>query len=205
MLCIPVATVVLCSSISSCSSGTNGNGTSNTSSSAASTAPLLQLQDLPAGFVLAATSTATPSPPNVSPASCKAVVDPAGGLLDHATDRGEARFADGSDGPFVDEQVGRFPTSGAAVDAVKRFRDSAAACPSWTQNGARFTTSLMSFPALTSQTAATRADGPGLDAYLVVAEQGLWVVTVTVAASTTPPLADTESIARAAVRHLPAA
>jgi hypothetical protein len=62
----------------------------------------------------------------------------------------------------------------------------------------------MSFPPLTSQIVATRASGSGLDAYLVVAAQGPWVATVTVAAATTPSLADTESIARAAMRRLPA-
>lgn len=153
---------------------------------------------------MAAASTATPAPPKVSPARCEAEVDPAGGLLDHATDRGEARFADGSAGPFVDEQVGHFANSGAAVGVVGRFRTSVAACPSWTQNGGRFTIALMSFPALASQTAATSASGPGLRAYLVVAAQGSWVVTLTMAASTSPSLADTESIARAAIRHLPA-
>ena len=90
----------------------------------------------------------------------------------------------------MDEQLGVFTTSADAGQTVQRFRTAASACPSWTQDGVAFSTREMSFPQLTTETVATQATGPGVSAVLV-------------AGTSTPPITDVETIARAALGRLP--
>jgi hypothetical protein len=189
--------------LSACDSGSTPVEPESSRATAASV--LLAVEDLPDGYVL--------SPPQAEPeVSAATRTDPAGceALLNRFRDGGGGvRFEAGASGPFLAEELAGEP------DAVGVLRELAGRCATFTDTDAggektSVTVADGGLPDLGDESAAFRMAASGgagddaymLDGYLLAIRVGGTTCTIVHFGQPGVDPAETESIARAAVRKL---
>jgi hypothetical protein len=186
-------------------------------------AALLRVEDLPDGYTL---QPIPESPPDETDAGGQgAGVEPCGDVFDQlrggepalsaiAAGTAEVEFSKGDDGPFLQQGLISSGDRAGLRSAVEAFRQLPKVCGEFTENDAQGTFTMRlspaEFPALGDESVAVKLDATGtteaatiaLGGYLVLIRVGATVCILIHFGIPNVDIAETETVARAAVARL---